>query len=136
MGLARRIFNEVGRLTDVNNWGRYKDKFLRHQLESFHRAVEERAYFAARKDGFEEPQEVYWDAAKGSVALEIAGTFEGCSWPRFKPGKAILPIDEQDAEIIYSVLRFPDVRTNEHASIYGKVMDYIKAEYEKSLKRK
>jgi len=125
MGLACLIAGDVDKVTDESKWSSYPGKLQKSELECFHKALEQRAYFAAEWDYFREKPEVYWRAAKASVALEIVGELDAMTSPRFKPSEAILPLDYEDAELIYSVMRFPGIQRNLHTTVNGEVKDYI-----------
>ena len=123
MGLIRDILKDVDRYTHKSNWGEYKSVPL-SELIKFHDAIEQRAYFAAEADKSRQPRETYWNAAKASVALEIAGEFDGLD-QTFKPNNAV-SLDGKDADLISFVLRFDRIQTNFHASVRGKVMENIR----------
>jgi hypothetical protein len=126
MGLIGSITREVDRYTDKSNWpGLGKRGIKVYELESFYDAVEQRAYFAAETDNHQRPEDSYWHAAKASVALEITGKLDSI-FNSYNPRPAVLPLDEQDSELISLVLSLPGVQKNLHKHIGGRVMDSIK----------
>jgi|WetSurMetagenome_2_1015567.scaffolds.fasta_scaffold380761_3 hypothetical protein len=132
MVTASTVLRQIDTLTDKDYWDNRClgcVPFKSHDLESFHRAVEQRAYFAAEGDGFRQPQEVYWKAAKASVALELTGEFGVYGSERFTPSKTMLPLDREDSELIALVMSLPRVRTNLHMFVQGKVLDYLKQKW-------
>jgi hypothetical protein len=129
IGSASAVLRQINTLTDKDFWddrGLGHVPFKRFDLEHFHNAIEQRAYFAAEGDGFKQPKEVYWKAAKASVALEIAGKFGSYGAETFTPGKSMTPLDREDSELIALVLSLPRVRTNLYTFVDGKVLDYLK----------
>jgi hypothetical protein len=136
MGLTCMISETVDRITDSTQYSEYEREIERSDFESFHEAIEQRAYFAAERDGFKENPQIYWNAAKASVVLELVGDFDGMLKPRFNPSREIQPLDQEDAEIIYSALRFQGIQTNYNKWVNGKVKDYIKNKWSSWLSEK
>jgi hypothetical protein len=126
MGLIGNITREVDRYTDKSNWLGFSKLGIKvYELESFYDAVEQRAYFAAETDKHQRPGDLYWHAAKASVALEITGKLDSI-FNSYNPKPSVLPLDKQDSELISLVLSLPGVQKNLYKNIGGRIIDSIR----------